>query len=314
MAMCSGFKRLLGSLALLGCLLAGAGHAPVYAQVHDVLIHAPRTIGWTVGDVIPFDVEVVADADWRLETASLPQPGQRQYWLELRSIDHQNVQEGTVRRHRVRLLYQTFYVPIEARNLVLPSLRLEFVGPGPGTAVEVPGWTFTMSPLREITLGGGESLMNMLRPDAPAVRVPMLPAWGRLGLGLAGSLIFALMLAWHYAAWPFVRRPDRPFAQAARRLQRLARRGEVHPGAAPYRDALSQLHRAFDVTAGSRMMATDLNAFVAQHPAFAALREDIEQFFRVSRAEFFDTGGERLSGAALAQLAGRLAGAERSRP
>ena len=312
MATRSGLRRLLGYLALLGCLFAGAGS--VHAQVHDVIIHAPRAIGWTVGDVIPFEVEVVADADWRLETASLPQPGQRQYWLELRSIDHRNMQEGTVRRHRVRLLYQTFYVPIEARNLVLPSLRLEFVGPGPGTAVEVPGWTFTMSPLREITLGGGESLINMLRPDAPAARLPVLPVWGQLGLGVAGSLIFALMLAWHYGAWPFVSRRDRPFAHAARRLRALARRGDVQAGAGPYRDALSQLHRAFDATAGSRMMATDLDAFVAQHPAFAALRAEIEQFFRVSRSEFFDAGAERLSGAALAQLAGRLAGAERSRP
>lgn len=300
-----------GLLGLLAALLLGNA---AHAQVQDVQIHAPRSIGWTVGDLIPFEVEMLVDADWQLETASLPQPGQRQYWLELRGIEHENVLEGTLRRHRVRLLYQTFYVPIEARNLVLPSLRLAFTGPGPGTAVEVPGWTFTMSPLREITLGGGESLINMLRPDAPARRLPEQQAWARLAMGVAGILVFALVLAWHYGAWPFVRRPARPFAQAARHVRRLARSHGVQPGAGAYRDALSLLHRAFDATAGGRMLATDLDSFLAQHTTFAALRDDIAGFFRASRAEFFEASGERLSGDALLRLAGDLAGAERSRP
>lgn len=300
-------RRLMLVLWGASCVVSGLATA----QVRDVHIVAPRTIGWTVGDVIPFEIEMLVDADWRLETASLPQPGQRQYWLELRGIEHVSRLDGPVRRHRVRLLYQTFYVPIEARNLVLPGLRVEFTGPAPATAVEVPGWTFTMSPLRELTLGGGDGLMNVLRADAPAARLSEREAWSRLAVALSGCVLLALVLAWHYGAGPFATRRARPFAQAARRLRRLGRSG-MHPADAPYREGMRLLHRAFDATAGARVLATDLETFVTRHPAFAGLREDIARFFQSSRAEFFDVGGERLSGEALVQVAVRLADAERA--
>jgi mxaA protein len=53
------------------------------------------------------------------------------------------------------------------------------------------------------------------------------------------------------------------------------------------RDAMLELHRAFDATAGRRVLAADIDGFIEQHKRFGGLKQDIETFFAASRTFFF---------------------------
>ena len=151
-----------------------------------------------------------------------------------------------------------------------------------------------------------------LRPDT----VPRVSSTrdSRIGFG-AGLFITAtaLVLYAYYAAWwPFRKRPARPFTQTARALRRLERQPE--DGTA-FRTGLLDLHRAFDATAGQRLLAEDVPRFLSAHGQFRPFAPEIERFFATSRLAFF---GNDLPGAAkamplsaIAALGSKLGDAER---
>jgi mxaA protein len=125
-------------------------------------------------------------------------------------------------------------------------------------------------------------------------------------------LLLALaLLAYHQAWWPFRLRPERPFTRAARAIkERLA-----EDGLGGYRDGLLDLHRAFDVAAGHRLLAEDVPEFLSRHHEFQPLAGEITRFFATSRRAFF---GNDLAGAAkvmpfktIGELGSRLGDAER---
>jgi mxaA protein len=70
------------------------------------------------------------------------------------------------------------------------------------------------------------------------------------------------------------------------------------------------LHRAFDATAGRRLLADDLDAFFARFPRFVPLRSEIERFFAASRQMFFGSVATAPELAWLRRLARGLARAE----
>jgi len=166
--------------------------------------------------------------------------------------------------------------------------------------VPVPGWTFTMSPLRQIAQEGGGLA---LQPDTPIRTVAQKP--DTVILALVAALLFGIALAHHYARWPFHQRPARPFSQAHRTLRRHARQ-QGKPA-----EALIVLHRAFDAAAGQRLLAGDVGAFVAARPQLADSQPRIERFFAASRGEFFGDTGAPMSLSELVELAHTLARHER---
>ncbi|HUD41533.1 MAG TPA: hypothetical protein VMR06_05975 [Dokdonella sp.] len=289
------------------CLLIASGAAADDGPIREVQPLDARTVGYTLGDRVPRSVLLRVDRDWQLQTAALPAPGPQTYWLELRAVDVHERLERDARVYRIDLDYQTFYAPIQALERSLPAFEVT-VGRGEQTAsARVPPFRFTMSPLREVKLsaGGDQRAPSMLRPDIEPGPRPLRPAFAALGGAVVLAAAFALALAWHYARWPFGHRPARPFAQAARRLRRPA----------DYRDALLTVHRAFDATAGRRVLAEDAAALIEAQPRLAPLAADIARFFDASRRAFFGSGEREaaalLPTAELAALARRLAAAER---
>ena len=120
------------------------------------------------------------------------------------------------------------------------------------------------------------------------------------------------MLAYHQAWWPFGARPSRPFTAAARAIRQRAAAGADQDA---YRSSLLDLHRAFDASAGRRVLAEDVPIFLASHQVFKPLKPDIVRFFATSRRAFF---GNDVTGAAedmplaeVADLGKRLGDAER---
>ncbi|ACL63028.1 hypothetical protein [Methylobacterium nodulans] len=300
-------------LVLLAILTA----APAAAQVGDVVVRSPRPFGLFAGDLFTAEVEIAVADGLSLEPASLPKPGPLTRWLDLRAVA---VTAGPVkdgeRRWRLTLTYQTFYVALDARKLEVPGFPVTFAAQTAAAlttaSAEVPGWPVGVSPLREVQPAPVDDPADHMRPQAPAPRRDPGPATVA-ALGLSALALAALgLLAHDRAWWLFRRRPARAFAAALRQLRRLARSPD--PDAA-YRGALLALHRGLDRTAGRRVLADDLGAFLDRHPVYRPLAQPLARFFQASRETFFgrDPAGARAAWplAEAETVARRLAAVER---
>lgn len=296
---------------LLALLVTLGLSAPAAAQLRALDLYAPRGFGYVIGDTLSLSVEIVLDAPFQLDPASLPRPQPLDYWLDLTRVE---LTEGSApeggRRYRLDLTYQTFYAPLEPKRLALPALHLAAMDGERRVPLTVPAWSFLTSPLREIVSTGQGATLG-LRPDAPPRPIPTSTA--RLGIlaTLATALLVGTGLAWHSGRGPFAARRPRPFTRAARQVARDLK-GEDAPG---YGEALRTLHRAFDTTAGRGVFAEDLPAFFRAHPTFAAAEAEVRTLFDASRRLFFgaDESAARrvLPPAALQVLARRLGVIER---
>ncbi|MBB2974068.1 nonribosomal peptide synthetase MxaA [Mesorhizobium sp. RMAD-H1] len=295
-------------LALLVALVTG----DAAAQVRLIEVLGPRPFGYFIGDVIRLQVDLVLDEPFTLQPGSLPKPRPVAYWLDLKSVavDDRGRSDG---QHRYRLLldYQTFYAPLEPRELTIPGFSLAATDGTRRVEADVPAWSFLMSPLREIMPRGGGGAIH-LRNDAGPMWLPVR-RWlvGAAASGLGSALLLGL-LAYHRAWRPFAGRRKRPFAHALHTARRAFRSGS---SAEAYRAGLLSLHRAFDATAGRAVLADDLPSFLKSAPAFGPLGPEISRFFRASRRAFFgaDAMGAEvdLPRTALLDLGRRLAEAER---
>jgi mxaA protein len=305
----------LGPLAALLVSLGLSGAAQ--AQVRSVEVRTPRPFGYFLGDLVHAQVDLVVDAGFKLQSASLPQPGALTYWLDLRDIGVSRTASGDAQRIRLALTYQTFYAALDARALEIPGFTVTFANEsdhGATTAkAEVPAWSFNVSPLREIQPPAREDPRSYMRPDGQVGAADPRP----LLMGAAGSAALALLafagLARDRTWWPFRTRRGRPFGLAARRIRALTRHAE---SGSTYGDALLALHHALDETAGRRLLADDLGDFLARHPAYRGEEPGLGRFFEASRQTFFgpgpNVGSSRFAPDDLAALASRLARAERA--
>ncbi|HEX2842548.1 nonribosomal peptide synthetase MxaA [Hyphomicrobium sp.] len=289
-------------------VLAGNAAAGVRA-VHTI---EPRAFGYFLGDTLERIVEIETGPDDEIVPASLPRTGPSNYWLELRSIEHTSTHQGDGRLHRLKLVYQTFYAPIDPRKLAIPTTEITVRGPAGSETAAIPPFTFLMSPLREIfPEKSGETSETFLRPDVP-------PEFSRSGLlrtaaltALGFSALFLALLARDLAWWPFHRRPARPFSRAVREIGQSLAKGSAEG----YKTALLALHRAFDTAAGQRLLAADVDIFLAKHPEHDEAREQVTRFFSASRTVFFGDaqrdGEINMPPSELKELAASLARQER---
>lgn len=307
-----GLRARMGLLLLAAAMLTSC---PALAQLRSVDLYAPRPFGYVIGDAIALTAEIALDAPYVLDPASLPQPRPLDYWLDLRDVrlkDH-GIEDG-VRRYTLDLVYQTFYAPLEPRRLAIPAVALSAIDGERRVTVNVPAWSFLMSPLREIiSVTPGQAMA--LRPDIAPQPIPTAATMRRLIAALGLALAAFLALAWQKGWGPFGRRRSRPFAQAARAI---AAPLATAPDAPSYRRALLALHRAFDATAGKGVFAEDLPAFFEAHPAFRAAEAEVRRLFAASRRAFFGEdpqGAQReLPPLELVAISRRLRAVERGGP
>lgn len=301
---------LRAGLALL-MLVGITGRAA--AEVRAVHTIEPRAFGYFLGDILERTIEIETGPDDEIVAASLPRTGPSNYWLELRAITQTSERRGDGRLHKLTLTYQAFYAPIDPRKQTIPAAEIAVRGPNGSERTTIPPFTFLMSPLREIfPEKSGETAETFLRPDmaTPLRRSGALRTAALVAAILSG--LFLVLLARDLAWWPFHRRPARPFSRAVREIGRALAQG----GADGYRAALLCLHRAFDTAAGHRLLAADLDRFLAAHPEHGDTRAAVERFFSASRAAFFGDA-ERdaetaLPPTALQELAAALARQERA--
>jgi mxaA protein len=283
------------------------------AQVNSVSLKTPRLFGHFIGDVLNAEVDVRVDDGVELQTSSIPQPGSLNQWLELVSSRVETARDGAAKLYRIYLAYQTFYPALDARQLDIPGFTLSFASQSGISSAQVPGWSFGISPLREILppakASGGQYMQPDVLPPLYDVRRE-----GYLAFGLLAATLGALaLLAYHLAWWPFVARPHRPFTEAARVVRKALADDNTGRG---YRDALVALHRAVDSTAGHAVFPEDLSSFLTQHPSFARLKEEFARFFASSQSLFFGdnppAARAALSSTELRRFSDALVAAERA--
>ncbi len=301
-------RRRLALLFLLPPLLLARvpfAHAANEPAVHMI---EPRGFAHFVGDLIQRTAQFEVSDGETFVPASLPQPGQLAYWLELRSAKAGERTSAGKRTLTLQLTYQLFYVPIDTRKVRIPPTNIELKGPQGTRIATIPAFTFLISPIREIyPEKSGETTATFLKEDA---RAEYLRTASVRNLAAASGLTAALalgLLAFHLAWWPFHRRAGRPFTEAQRVV---ASHRESYPA------LLLALHRAFDRAQGYRLLAADVGNFLDVRPEHTAAREAIERFFKASQTYFF--AGDAVAAEAamprssLEQLAARLAEHERA--
>ncbi|MGM9491355.1 hypothetical protein [Ideonella sp. YS5] len=274
--------------ALLAASLAMGGWAQVRAaDVPGVHVQEPRAFGYSIGDVVLRVVTVDIPAGLDLDEASLPDSALRGRAIELRRLAHESSWRPGGRRHELKLEYQVLVSPPDVRTLELPPITLHLVPSSTGRNapreqdLRVDAWPVTVSPLTppeaRTREGLGEFRPDRLPPllDTTAARKRLL-AYAAVAAVLLGYLGFVyLWLPW----WaPY----HRPFGVVWRSL----RQGNT-ASAEQRREAFRRLHGALNQTAGRVVFESDIAAFVAEHPQFAGLREELAGFFRRSREQFF---------------------------
>lgn len=288
---------------------ADAATSPV-VQVTTV---EPRSFGYFVGDLFTREIDVVLPKSYRLDTALEPIPGRLTYWLDLRSVNVTETTASGQRHYRLVLEYQTFYVALSPTAVLIPGLDLRFSNSNGSAVAEVPLLPLVMAPLREVLVEKPEGgAPGYLKADAVPPERSTLNASIGIGAGAVVALLALMLLAHHQAWWPFRTRSERPFTRATRAIKgRLAGARDQEA----YGAGLLDLHRAFDKSAGRRLLAEDVPGFLDSHPQYQPLGGDISRFFAYSRRAFFSND---MAGAAdgmplekLAALGARLGEAER---
>lgn len=298
----------LAWLALWMSLLpatVGLAQSPAAPPVHML---EPRNFAHFVGDVVARTAEFdVADGE-EFVAASLPQPGQLAYWLELRKVDTAEHRHHGKRRLTLTLSYQLFYVPIDTRKVKIPAAKVELKGPGGARLATIPAFTFLISPIREIyPEKSGETSATFLKEDGSAERLKTAPIRTAALASAVTAALALLLLAHHRAWWPFHTRTGRPFTEAQR---------AVCDHRNSYAAALIALHRAFDQSQGERLLASDLDGFLARRPEQAPTRSTTQRFFTASQTLFY--AGDAVAAEAalprstLERFAGELAANERA--
>jgi mxaA protein len=291
-------------LPALWCLTAAPfGVAiPAAAQIRSVALQPPdRSFGLLAGDTFSAVAIIEAGPDTHIDQGSLPPPGPLAASLDVRSTTVTRTRTRTGQRYAIRITYQTFLAPEQVMETAVPGYSVGFTDHGARSTASVPGFGISVTTFRHDVAPMLDQAA--MRPDhAPILADPAQPAWRLLAGVIAALLGIAGLLT--SRGWIKFSARDRPFATAARHIARLP------PQASSGRDALQSLHRAFDITAGRRVLADDLDTFLIEHPRFLPLRREIAAFFAVSRATFF--GGAPCAVApSLHQLLRGLARAER---
>ncbi len=283
-------KKRTKKLLILCCF---TGVVPARAQVVSVELLTPtRNFGYFAGDVLSTDAIITVRPGTVLDMRSLPVPGPVSAGIELRRIDALSTVESDLARIKIHAEYQIFVAPEQVTTAELPGFAVQLTAGSAHATAQIPAWPLHVSPLRVAQRSVAD--IGDLRPSHGIPKLPEDNVAARLAgsllLATAGFLVFAGGRGW----LPALHGARRPFAGAVSRIARLSAAGTDSAA------AFLALHRAFDDTAGRRVMPADLDGFIGEHPRFADLRADIAAFFRASENRFF--ARDIASGPAVADL------------
>ena len=263
------------------CLMISMGSS--FAAEIEIVAHNPRPFGYVVGDTVTRDLSISVKSGYVLDEKSLPKPGRLGAWLELRSIDMREMSVESGRQYSLKLIYQLPNSPTDVKMVELPAHKFSFIGPGNSIDATSSEWPITLAPItpEEVLARDG---LEALRPDMRPTGVDTKPVrWRLMGYGLALAVIL-LYWAYRYFGIPYLAKTRRPFTRAYRDLNRLS---QQDPN---FSRAVERIHRALNETAGRSLFIENVDQFLANRGADDSLKTLTQQFFELSRNEFFGAG------------------------
>lgn len=274
-------KTLTFRSLLLGAMLFG-GINPA-AQAADATIlrlhNPPQASGIQIGDVLQRTLTVELAQPYQISKTALPVKGTRTDGIELVGMNVGSTEHGKNSVYEITLSYQVFAAASSPKVMQLPKQSFAVTGGQKALSVSLPAWGFWFSPLVATTdIAGAKANLQPSQPpllvDASPHRIKLFMFAGLFLVSLIGLVYINADKRW----LPFM---GGPFARAHRKIKRL-------PINSPQqKQALFHLHNAFNQTFGATLFAKNLHQFLAEHPNFGRLTNDIQAFFETSNRALF---------------------------
>lgn len=246
-----------------------------------------RDAGFVVGDVLDRTITLTVKKPYELVKESLPIEGYEHRYkgqisgIELLKISTEETKHSDSVTHVLHLRYQIF----TTGKLAKPAaLRAEIVKIRNTTNKDVrqyriPSYSFRISPL---SVFGSVKLKEEMSPfiaplllDSSREKLTIKVLIGVLAASLLGLLYMLGMHAW-------LPRMGAPFAKAYRDIRKMPDTAEG------LQQAVARLHESLNKTAGNSVFSSNLADFLQKKPAFSPMKQEIEQFFGLSRQVFFE--------------------------
>ncbi len=261
---------LILAFSLLGC--SGSIDEPIsYFNVET-----PRPFGYVNGDEIPQRIIIETRSGITLQTGSLPAKGQINRWLNLNEV----TVKQTGQQYVIDLRYQVFYAPLEVKSLILPGFTAQLSHGEKSISQNIPAWSFTLSPLRELVVRQTEQ-GEYMRPDSPPILLANTLAMYGLSASLAVAALIAAYLSFLYGFFPNRLRRTL-FKQALRKLAGLSK--------ADMEQALTIVHHALNNLNGQPLFYNQLSRFYRRNPEYLQISSQLDWFFNYSNRYFFSAG------------------------
>ncbi len=289
-------KKLL-LLLLLSASQPGMAETPVSDEppqdprVSIQTIEPDRAVGYVVGDRLSRTIRLTVKKPYQLLDTSLPIVGYEKRWkgqvsgIELRDISKETSVNADSTTYTLHLTYQVFTTNVVAKPSNLPAEVVKFSGNKEIFEYRIPSWNFRISPLAIF----GQVVVER---DMSQFRGPLLlddsteQQTLKVLLGILGGALLGLLYILGRHAW--LPRMGGPFAKAYRDLRRLHKQQDTEQG---LQQAIQRVHQALNTSAGSSVFNAE--SFISSKPAFSGLKPELEQFFSLSRAVFFDAAAAR---------------------
>ena len=263
---------------------------PVLAAVESGIVEQTlgRDFGILAGDTIEHRYRIQIPAEYRLATTSLPSSGELNYWLELRDLQYQQVAKNDQYRHyQLTYTYQTFYAPLDVRSLKIPAQIIQANADDKTININIPAWTFTMSPLKDIAprgVGTSDTTETFMKP---ALRPEYLPVNQRQQQTvILGIVALTMLLLWAILKGYLFPKQRSAFQQALRTVRRYRKLSSS--SAYAFKHALTAVHQALNDVAGQALFMHQLPTFLAKHPVYGAHQQALEDFFRLSANALYE--------------------------
>lgn len=257
-------------------------------QVKLSIVEPNRDSGYTVGDLLTRVVSLEIKKPYKLLDTSLPIVGYEKRYkgqvigIELRDIKKQEKENSDSTIYTIHLTYQVFTRNVVAKPAALPSEFVKIQGEKDIYEFRIPSWNFRISPIAVF----GEV---KLETDMSPFRGPVLKQYDQEKIVLRTALVIlalaALGLLYILGAHAWLPRMGGPFARAYRDLRKLRK---LPPSDETLKLGLTRVHQAFNHSLGNSVFSDSVDQFLHQKPVFAAIRQDINQFFDLSRRVFFE--------------------------
>lgn len=301
-----------GLKIVIALLLATISCNSLAAELYELRIQNPeKQIGYVVGDTFIRTLELDVKAPYKLSAASVPAKGLSQKGIEFSAVNVTEKQTSETIRYRIEFQYQIFTSGANVKKMEIAKQPLKIIHASKSFTIIVPAWQFRVSPLAV----NGEIYIEQ---DMSPYRGPMLVESSNtkylLGIFLGITLLAALGLIYINADRAWFPGMGGPFAMSYRKISRL----ETNQNSAEItliQQATAIIHHAFNQTHGENVFATDIDAFLEKHPAFANIKQEIGHFFKESNHVLFAVKANdktRVSIATLMQFCEQCRHCERS--